>query len=114
MSSPQPSQTLNAIQWTGDNLDEVMDFTGFRCFFDFDFDLMLMTSRHPKLVEIGEYVIRNGDDFDVCSMDIIEQFRISGPGPGHDPDPDPDLSDMADISDETYSTDDRPFLLSED
>lgn len=69
---------IHAVQWTGDNFDEIADFVGAenlvcigRCR---DLDLNIYTLEGNHHAEVGDWIIRGiKGEFYPCKPDIFEQ-----------------------------------------
>lgn len=65
---------IQAVQWTGDNLHEVLEFAGTSAFVRVEDDLKINTLEGVMNVSVGDYVIRGiAGEYYPCKPDIFEK-----------------------------------------
>jgi len=80
------SDIVEAIQWTGDNLEEVISFTGLhpsaRKWTWSEFEevvrkdgLKIFTPKGAKKAAIGDYVVKIGDGFYLCKPSAFSDYE---------------------------------------
>lgn len=66
---------IDAVQWTGDNFDEVYEFTNETCLWDEGgLGLIIPTLEGDHLARIGDFIIKGvHGEFYPCKPDIFEK-----------------------------------------
>ena len=65
---------VEAVQWTGDNIKEIEDFTKGNIVINEDNELYIYTLEGVHLASVGDYIIKGiKGEFYPCKPDIFEQ-----------------------------------------
>lgn len=73
---------VEAIQWTGENLEEVKEFCGAQLYengqttwwkVDYSKDALFLVSPNWEKVSKTDYIVKRGDEFDVWSAKSFEE-----------------------------------------
>ena len=69
---------IEAIQWTGNNGKEVLEFVRNKYYISFDGDLYLVTLENEMKVNFGDYIIKDlRGDFFPCKPDVfVKMFEL--------------------------------------